>query len=458
MKTNISKVINYFFSSEKYEKEVEDAYCDFFGDDYEFDYKEDPKPFFTEWFIFDYKLKCGLTPLELFCEKNFCDLPAAEMLRFKSFLDNEYGIFEVLEINIGQNMLLKNIVHNNEYRVKEYMATFNLQIGSTFFSRISEFEGDYSMIGANSIVFLKEVMDAGLRDYLIFEYGKEELSPRIVLNFLTRNKDKSSKKDDTFDVAKLILDEKVLEKKIVKLLKKLKLDKFVSIDSIRVWVAMAGESEYDPMQCFKILFSLCQGKGPMDVMEELLSLYSNLYSITPQKALNGKSPLEVKKSGDSKKVSPKLQIEKIGDWKWEGCIQEAYDFMGLHRFRSALRKYNKGFDLMLKEKAVHPEVYRFFANKGVCHFALGQVLEGKRMFEKALELNPNYDFAQDYLRKYESGVFNEALKGLHSLAEESLNLKMRKDKAMIYFEFLKELKINFKTVKKTKSKILRGRK
>ena len=458
MKINISKVINYFFSSEKYEKEVEDAYCDFFGDDYEFDYKEDPKPFFTEWFIFDYKLKCGLTPLELFCEKNFCDLPAAEMLRFKSFLDNEYGIFEVLEINIGQNMLLKNIVHNNEYRVKEYMATFNLQIGSTFFARISEFNGGYSMIGANSIVFLKEVMDAGLRDYLICEYEKEELSPRIVLDFLAKNKDESSKKDDAFGVEKLILDESVLEKKIVKLLKKLKLDEFVSITSIRAWVVRAGEDEFDPSEFFKILFGLCQGRGSFEKMEELLSLYSNLYNITPQKALNGKSPLEMKKSGDSKNVSSKLRIEKIGDWKWEGCIQEAYDFMGLHRFRSALRKYNKGFDLMLKEKAVHPEVYRFFANKGVCHFALGQVVEGERMLEKALELNPNYDFALDYLAKYKRGVFDKEMKAVQVLSEKSLNLKMRKDKAMLYFEFLKELKINFKTAKKTKSKILRGRK
>lgn len=70
---------------------------------------------------------------------------------------------------------------------------------------------------------------------------------------------------------------------------------------------------------------------------------------------------------------------------------------------------NKTFESLIKEQTTRPDIYRMFANKAICHFALGQEEEGIKMVELALDLNPNYDFAQKLKFKYEQGKFEHVI-------------------------------------------------
>jgi len=105
-------------------------------------------------------------------------------------------------------------------------------------------------------------------------------------------------------------------------------------------------------------------------------------------------------------------------------------------FKKALKKFNEVFAYLLEHKITYPEIYRIYANKGVCHFALGEAARGKFMLEISAELNSFYDFARQQIERYKKDAFAQVEK---TKKEEDIT----RDIGYQYCQFLKKFKINF---------------
>jgi len=127
--------------------------------------------------------------------------------------------------------------------------------------------------------------------------------------------------------------------------------------------------------------------------------------------------------------------------------------------KKTIEEYGACFNMLLKERATAPEIYRIFANLAIMNFNDGNEYEGIRLLEIALELNPNYGFGIDAMKKYEDGLYNNDI-----IAGRLYNILKRKNKAAnekkfknnpanLYYQYLKRFKINFKTNTLTKSTI-----
>lgn len=137
---------------------------------------EKSEGFFNEWFLYDFVLQGGCTVLEDFIATNPLNLKDAEMKIYQDLLDNTYGIFEVLEIDLGKNIKVIDLQNGKEWIVREFSATFGLEKGSVCFGRIGKVGDHYELIGADPLS-LQKIDEATKKS---FQQTKFKLTPKIV--------------------------------------------------------------------------------------------------------------------------------------------------------------------------------------------------------------------------------------------------------------------------------------
>ena len=184
-KGSISRVTEYYYTALEFRGEVLRALRWFF-DRPDLDTGGSLKTtgqgeaFFNEWFLFDFLLGTGRTVLEDFVASNPLKLNGTELELYRNLLDNTYGIFETLDVERGQGLTLKDLRTRKQWAVREFSATFNLEQGDVFFSRIGKVGDHYELVGADSFSFqgVDEVTKKSLRR------EKPKLTPKVVHDFL----------------------------------------------------------------------------------------------------------------------------------------------------------------------------------------------------------------------------------------------------------------------------------
>ena len=113
-KGSIAKVYEYYFTAPEFSGEVMRALKDFFNrSDLDkggsLNTTEQSEVFFNEWFLYDFILENGNTVLDDFITNNPFNLKNEEMELYQNLLDNKYGIFEVLDLELGKSITLKDL-------------------------------------------------------------------------------------------------------------------------------------------------------------------------------------------------------------------------------------------------------------------------------------------------------------------------------------------------------------
>ncbi|MFH1415373.1 MAG: SEC-C metal-binding domain-containing protein [Elusimicrobiota bacterium] len=184
-KNTIKEVLDYYFSGTKYSKDAQKAFKIFF-DKHPIDPEEKPDAFdegaLSEWFLYDYKLKNGRTPIEDYCITNPMGLEQEQLRLFEELCESIYGIWKVKNVIKGIGLELVSLQDKKAYNIKEHRGSMSMKKGDYIIGRVGQIAGIYELVGANPVPVSKEEAEQMIeemdrlnpkkfRDYF---YGKRE--------------------------------------------------------------------------------------------------------------------------------------------------------------------------------------------------------------------------------------------------------------------------------------------
>ncbi len=157
-KGTLGKIFDYYFGNPEYEEEMLRAFSDFFekpdlkrGDN--LDYHDKSEGFFNEWFLYDFRFLNKKSPLENFIIKNPLGFSPSKMKPYKSILKSQaYGLYEVILLDIGYGLKLRNLQTGDEVYVHEKSLTQQVKLGNSFYARLADVGDRFEIIGADSFM------------------------------------------------------------------------------------------------------------------------------------------------------------------------------------------------------------------------------------------------------------------------------------------------------------------
>lgn len=179
-KGSISRVYEYYFRAPEYRREIMRALREFFDrpdldKSASLEVSEQGEGFFNEWFLFDFVLESGRTVLEEFISCNPLALNETEMDLYRNLRENTYGIFEVLAVERGRGLTLKDLQTGTQWAVQEVRATYDVEPGSVFLGRVGNVGGRYELVGANSFSW----QGTGEATKKLLGKEKSKMTPRV---------------------------------------------------------------------------------------------------------------------------------------------------------------------------------------------------------------------------------------------------------------------------------------
>ncbi|OQX00658.1 hypothetical protein BWK69_01005 [Candidatus Parcubacteria bacterium A4] len=439
-KGTIQKIFDYYSGATRFDGEVLQALKDFFNkpnlkSDDRSEVEENDKTLFNEWFIFDFRLSNGRTPLENFYYVNPYNFNPARLQIYKDLQENCFGLYEVLEIELGEWLCLKNIRTDKIYNVREFSATFGLLKGQIFSNRVGRVGDHYELVGGD-VSFGPIRLNPSLKN--IFKKNKEGLNPKTLRNSfpsISAPLNRKKKEYPSFEEA---------ERNLRKILEKYGINKFVSAETIKDWIYNHPKGSLLPFSAeLSMLFGLIDpDMGREDysmVTRDLLEGFNAFYNLCPQKTLGGKSPFEKGKEREQRGEAPDLlmSVNKFCITDWNKKYGQALKYMEQAKFKESLKKFDEVLAYLLKNKTTYQDICRLYTNKGVCHFVLEEEELSEFMLETSVELNSFYNFGKQQLEKCKKIGFSKkssAGRNKKSLVE---------DIGYRYLQFLKLFKINF---------------
>lgn len=443
----IEKMFDYYFKRPQFKEEVFRALKEFFnrpdlapGGNLELEDERDSE-MFNEWFIFDFKLSNGKTPLEDFYETNLYNLKPVRLQVYKDLQDNHFGLYEVRDIRLGEGLSLENLQTGKIYEVREYSATFGLKKGQVFSTRVAKVGDHYELVSSN-VAFGPVKLDVGLKK--LFRQDKNKLNPKVLRDLLSKDREFPPPPSEPISLEEA-------EEDLKRVLVKYNLERFVNSKTIKEWIYNHPSSDPFPFE-LNILCGLLKPdmKNYNKALGEVLNVFNVFYNLCPQKEL-GASPFEKRKEAEQKGIPFDLKMfrREFPLLGWGRKYHKALQYMKKAEFEKALKKFNEVFAYLLKNKITYPEIFRLYANKGVCHLALGERELGEFMLKTSAGLNPFYDFAEQQLKKWQKKKrdFAQARK---SKSKQDI----AQDVGWQYYQFLEPLKINFAHILKEPSAIV----
>lgn len=197
-KGNITQILDYYMSPENlwmFRAEVDSALYDFFGGKIPRPLTNDANGHFNEWFLYDFHLSMGQTPLEYFYSKNPLRLKPDKLAEYESMKENIYDIWEVKEVHKNKGLILSNVRSGIEYEVKEKAATLELQKGDVVVLRVVKTGNHWEIAGGSSFFFTTS--DKNAKKFIKeFKRIPGEIDPMIAYHVFTEKQQKQDFKKD----------------------------------------------------------------------------------------------------------------------------------------------------------------------------------------------------------------------------------------------------------------------
>ncbi len=202
----IQRLLEYYLETPAFRGEMLRALSQFFnrpklsaGDRLEIEDKDEG--IFNEWLVFDFRLKNKKTLMEDFCQRNPCKLSDTELQAYYDLQENEYGLFEILEVESGKGLKVKSPKTGKEYEVKEFRGTLQAEVGGLLIARVGKVGGHFEFVGGDCYKLPVESKDF----YLGKLASKRELNPKVVRDIFRKLEE--IKKADFESLKGKLLDE-----------------------------------------------------------------------------------------------------------------------------------------------------------------------------------------------------------------------------------------------------------
>lgn len=347
----------------------------------------------TETVIFADKLEGKQTPLAYFI--THAPLSAEQKAYYQTWLNQTiFSLFEVLTIAYGTSVAIRDIVTNNEYVVSERTGTYGLSQGVLIAARIVPHYEQFMFTGGTFAVFPKE---AG---YLLKQAkGKELAAFHDQLAFSKAYLAPKKGRDDLFAAD----DEANIAGP---------LEEMLTQQAIEAGIAQHFERF---------------GKHEA---EKRMQAFTHTWFITPQKALDNKTPkqviLEERKhlGNQDRDVGITMQLEPTERIMPDEQAQQYNEAIQL------IRKHDdyQALQLLAAMKAAMPENERFrwFTNAGIALAGLGEVELATKYFAKSVALQPDYAIGKQNVQAYtdETVQAREKRKGMRRRFSQVLQQKL----------------------------------
>lgn len=469
MKTGtINNLITYFFEEEKYSSDIKKALKDFFKlknineliervPDFG-DVNSRAHRYFHEWFVFDFKLASGRTPLSEWYTLNPHQLSSFELSVYADLQANNFGYFEVIS-SVPGRVEVKSLSNGDIYNVREYKAAPFLIPKEIIIARVAHIEGRYEFVSG-----LLERTDTEFSDKvkaLFYKEGRPQTLKDIYHLYCARDdKDNATDINDekTAKPGQLILSIPEARHNLHQALKKCDILPFVSAQKVEKWMRSDPElpKTFTPVT---ILLGLASEDSEEKDIQELLNASTALNNaIRSEKRLI---------TNEQAKEKPRFIQDIINPFEWRDIYHDGIESMKQGLFPKALKEFTESFQYLLEQQTTTREIYRLFANKGTVMLAIDPMSpRGRYFLELALKLNPNYDFAREQLKRRDhffisprderqwlnKGNNDKKILGLLARTMEQIIVKgrnsaraldLKDDPAYIYYEWLKNLEICF---------------
>ncbi len=428
---------------------------------------------FLEWFVFDYKMANGRSPLENYLKEKFDNLSEEEILAGNDLLDNEYGFFLVSNVEPGRGIVLQSLNTGRRYGVKEKRGSKNVVENQIMVARVGKVDNHWEIVGGSGFVLAGFRFDKGVIEG--WQKGEQKkFTPRDFFRefYLNDKKDEYSDNESSLVGRKSVnnyvgnINPKRAKRKFQHFLKKHNLDKYLSVETVQEWFYDLGlEDSKSPFKIMSdivfVFYSLLDDVDMNEyVINELLTLLEMLHNTTPLKRLGGKTPKEMVEDGLSNNDESQVEIAtREFNLKAVDNFNKAIGFMREGKIEKARKITRKGLKELYKNRLVYKESFRVFANLASIYVARDNLKGAGQLIDMALSLNPNYSFGRklkcDVERIKKEIVENERKKQGNSeiVWEDVLSSRDRllgKNRPEVkYYDFLKKTKINFSTEETT---------
>lgn len=451
----ISRIVDYYSSSPKFVRELEQAVKVFFAVSTVADLAVDQiteteHGLFNEWFLFDFVLPDGNTMLEHFIDVNPHQLEPVQLKAYERMRDTQhYGLFEVISIQLGSGLALRDIHTNTTYSVRERAATYQVQLGHLVPQRVAMFDDSWELVGSNT-VSIPITLDKEMRKIFHNASVANQFTPQTVRQWL-----KSYNTQQTSDQ----ITPAVAEAHLAQALCDYGIEQMVSVTTIKHWIDELGTKER-PLAPIQMVVGLVdKDRFLPDDMQPLVAAIIEVMNTSPRQDLNGKSPHELMSERAANGKSPRFytKTSEVGG-QWLQLYEQAYTHMAEGKIAQAIQKYDAVFKRLLNNREVDGQIYRVFTNNAIAYFAFGEKLIGKKLLQLALQLNPNYDFGQLTMMRLQSGLFEVAMKDARQqrkyIKKKMIIQPWRAHAALEYYRWIQTLGINFKTAHLTTTPVV----
>jgi len=390
-------------------------------------------------FIFDYTLpKVNITPFKYFLE-NAGFSPKLYHI-YERFDKNVFSIFKVIDVQYNRGMMLQDMIYDERFWINEKKGTHSVNLGDAVFCRIAPFQDGFISLSPAVNRWPAEasyMIERGFRGF--HAHGEEKpMNAFDLFEILYNSEDKPK------DLPEI---KKALKKKLNKIGLKIdfrSLDKRIN-ENTRLYDAFPEILEFhfpsnkdfrEIMNLFQMLLNTYprhefKGTTPaqtckigpkenmliQDFMDEVMKninpdtypspkeaeaaakKFQRKWLKTPQKELDGKTPIEViikereMLGNPNKKFDIQMEITGIRDY--DVNLAEKLYFEGVDALNEgAVGLAAERFDQVTK---MYPENYKAWANLGNSLAYLGAKKEAIKCYKKALAINSEYAFAQKNL-------------------------------------------------------------
>ncbi|MCL5935599.1 MAG: hypothetical protein M1543_03820, partial [Firmicutes bacterium] len=94
-----------------------------------------------EWFIFDYVMQGGMTPIEIFASQQ--DLSEMEKKLLDDWAGSRLSVFEVYGVFPGEGLKIRDLIFNRKITINNYNVTGTLDKGSIVYMRVLRVGEEY---------------------------------------------------------------------------------------------------------------------------------------------------------------------------------------------------------------------------------------------------------------------------------------------------------------------------
>jgi hypothetical protein len=225
-------------------------------------------------FIFDHRFANGISPYDFFLLD--AKIRPEDRMDYIDLKENRFGIFQVMDVKIGEGLLLNDLIREEDIFVNERMGSTQLTPGYLLFCRVARFRGTNIIIGPNpeswppdaAYPFMRNI--ESIRKELLRE-GFDGFTPLRTGDFIPPQSLDEVKRElkRKLDEVGLKIDFRGLERRI--------------------------NENIDPRDAFPEIFSHLY--PTKEDFTEIMDLVHDLWNKSPRKEFGGKSPDEMSEIG-----------------------------------------------------------------------------------------------------------------------------------------------------------------